>query len=235
MHIEHAEFNLQRQLESSNSAVNIIDDVDSSSQTKKLANQLASKDNTENRSSSQFGKQTTIKSKFVSSHNMQDSGVSQAYAPSGAAPHHRRQMTTSTNHPGGANRYRTANNLLHQSSQEDYEGSGLNTVLSATTGGNHRMRVKNELNSQISNTNKASSTVMTDKSPGDYLNQVTINVNEAEDIGRVSSYESLNQGGNNSQTEKSVAMHGGILYQSQEQVIEVPNTHDSSSETNNIN
>ena len=43
MQIEHAEFNLQRQFESSNSAVNIIDDVDSSSQTKQLANQLVSK------------------------------------------------------------------------------------------------------------------------------------------------------------------------------------------------
>ena len=73
MHIEHAEYNLQRQFESSNSAVNIIDDVDSSSQTKQLNNQLASRENTENRSSSQFGKQTTIKSKFVSSNNMQDS------------------------------------------------------------------------------------------------------------------------------------------------------------------
>ena len=90
MHIEHAEFNLQRHFESSNSAVNIIDDVDSSSQTQKLANQLASKDKSENRSSSQCGIQTTVKSKFVSSHNMQDSGESQAVPPSGAAPHHRR-------------------------------------------------------------------------------------------------------------------------------------------------
>ena len=51
-----------------------------------------------------------------------------------------------------------------------------------TTGGNcgRNMRIKNELNSQI--TNKASSTIMTDKSPGDYVNRVTINIQEGADI-----------------------------------------------------
>ena len=58
---------------------------------------------------------------------------------------------------------------------------------------------------------------MTDKSPGDYLNQVTINVQEGEDIGRQSSYESSVQG--ISQTEKSIVMRGGIHHHSQEEAI----------------
>ena len=109
-----------------------------------------------------------------------------------------------TKNAAGVNRYRS--NLIDQSSQEDYE-SGPKTIVSTTT---RRMKVKNELNSQ--NTIKASSTVVTDKSPGDYVNQVTINVQEGEDIGRESSYGSSAQG--ISQTEKSVAMHGGIRHNS---------------------
>ena len=79
------------------------------------------------------------------------------------------------------------------------------------------MRVKNQLNSQISGVvsqQAGSSTVVTDKSPNDYVNQVTINVREGEDVSRESYQGSSIQGDRGghdaSQTQRSVVMLGAI-------------------------
>lgn len=79
------------------------------------------------------------------------------------------------------------------------------------------MKVKHQLTtSQVaSQGNKASSTVVTDKSPNDYVNQVTIDAHEGRDASKDSSYGSQAYHGH-SLTEKSVTMTGAIHHHSQE-------------------